>query len=325
MNSHKRSPRSLLALVTTLALTGLGAFVTSDEAMEKLQAVPLEQRLVLSKKLREFDSLPRDERRAIEELDRRLNDLPVEERDRYHATLRRYATWVQSLPAEQRNLLPSMGVEEKLALVRQSRAEANSAQEKESNRVFFQSTVISPIGLFDSAFLLKTWFRLNPEEQESVRTIKPLEGKVQRLEALAAEHKVYHDYSPIREEFEKLKRDAFPKAAVAKTGLAKFFRPQAKDLPLLRQVEAGYFIVHEPEPLGKSEMMRFEAVLPDWFRETSLALPADVARRRLKFLYPLVFGKEAMPADLKPEPPAKAAATPVGRPSAGPAQGTSPF
>src|SRR5262249_53444319 len=156
-----------------------------------------------------------------EELDRRLNEMPAEERDRYYATLRRYAAWVQSLPPERREALRTMSPDERLALVRQSRAEANSEHERESAAVFFQSTVLSPIGLFESAFLLRTWFQLSPDEKATVVALKPLEQKIQRLEALGAEHRVYHDYSPIREEFESLKKEALPPNAVGKARIGK--------------------------------------------------------------------------------------------------------
>src|SRR5262249_17513565 len=116
----------LAACVGTLVLSGLGAFLSADLDLDKLRAIPVAQRRALSEKLREFDRLPREERRAIEDLDRRLNEMPPEERDRYYATLRRYAAWVQSLPPERREALRTMSPDERLALVRQSRAEANS-------------------------------------------------------------------------------------------------------------------------------------------------------------------------------------------------------
>ncbi|MFO0958121.1 MAG: hypothetical protein U0800_11950 [Isosphaeraceae bacterium] len=319
----------LLVPMAVIGLAGLGYLMhrqaPDSEDLGRLQAIPLEQRRAYWEKIREFDRLPAAERRAIEDLDRRLQELPAEERDRFQATLRRYAIWLQSQPPDRRAELASLDVEDRLARLRQYWAEGQAGRDQEATATFFQSAALSPLGLIDSVFLLRTWFAVGPEGRGEIRGIKPLDAKIQRLKAKAAELQIFRDYGPIRDQFELLKSQAFPNAPLTKGRLGKGFEPQGKELGLFRRVEAWYFVNHEPKLLPAAERARFEGVLPDWFRDTTVALPADVAQRRLDLLYEMLFGAEGMPPDLKPDPRPGPPPSPPSRPPATPGSANIPL
>lgn len=311
-------PSSLLPAVSRLlvpagvvALAGLGYWLhheTSESAdLGRLQAIPLEQRRAYWETLQEFDRLPADRRRAIEDLDRRLQDMPPEERDRYLATLHRYAVWHRAQPPSRQAELAELDIDDRVARFRLYWADGRTGREPAPIALFLQSPVLTPLGLIDSAYLLRVWFAVTPEQRREIQAIKPFDAKVQQLTARAAELQMDRDFSPVRDQLETLRSQARPKAEAGDGEQA-----------LLRRAEAGYFLQHEPRTLPTAERLRFDAVLPDWFQDTTVLLPADVARRRLDLLYELVFGADGMPANLKPDPRTRPAASPASRPAGRP-------
>ena len=74
-----------------LHLTPAAGGADEPDNWKRLEALPREQRLQLSKTLEEeFDALPSAERSAIRELDAALAKLPPEVQARYRVVLRRY-------------------------------------------------------------------------------------------------------------------------------------------------------------------------------------------------------------------------------------------
>lgn len=307
------------------ALVGLGYLLHSEtpgpDDLSRLQSIPLEQRRVFWKKLQAFDRLPRPDRRAIENLDHQIQEMPPEERNRYLATLHRYAVWLRSQPAERQAELAGLEIDDRLARLRLYWAEGQPGRDQESMATFFQSAALSPLGLIDSAFLLRIWFAITPEERRQVQAIKTLDARIQRLKSRADELRIDRDYGPLRDRFEAIKSQAPPNAAIPRLRFGKALEAQGMDLALFRRLEAWYFVNHAPRAVPPNERARFDAVLPDWFRDTTVALPADVARRRLDLLYELVFGAEGMPADLKPDPRPKPTSAPSSRPTNRPSSG----
>lgn len=307
----------LLAASLVLVATALGGTLLDPDSppADSLRQIPAASRRALADQLRAFDRLPREEQAAIRALDRQLQEMPIDERLRLESVLHRYYLWTLTLPEDRRRALEQASPADRIALVRQFRGEGQPERDQQANQVFAQSAVLSPISLFESAFLLKVWFRMTPAEQKQTEAIKAFDQRMQRFATLAAEKQV------ARDEFDELKRQAT--AEMPRGPALKAREVKGRGLLMARLAEARYLLQQEPEPVAPDELLRFQAGMPTWFRETLTPLAPDAARRRLTLLYRLVFADGAMPPSPTPQPRSRPTPTP-GRPPAGNA-GPTPF
>jgi hypothetical protein len=262
--------------------------------------MPLEHRRRLADTVEDFQKLPRDQREALESLDRHLQGLPVETRLQLEATLKRYALWLESLTPEQRDALARLPTSERTNLIQHYLAMPRPVAELPTPPIFTQSPRLTPISLFEEAFLLRTWFRLTPNEKAQVDQVESVSEKIRQLERLAVSKRVFRDFSPIREDLDALKRDL--QTAPPKERWAKLLKPSGVTVRVLRRAEARYVANATSEPVAADELIQFESRLPSWIRESSQALPPEVARPRLILMYRLVFGPSGMPEDILGSP-----------------------
>lgn len=319
----QRVPARVLAASLVAALLGLGAMLAESDSdpAAQLRDIPAASRRLLYEKLREFDRLPRDQRAAIVALDQELATLPSEERHRYELVLHRYYVWLQALPADRRAAILGATGAERTELIRKYRAEGQPERSLQAQQVFTESSVLSPITLFESSFLLRIWFQLTPEERKQVDAPKKTDEKIAQLESFAEAKQVVRDYSQLREAYEPLRNLM---ADMPKNKVIRNLKPQSKLALAIRLADAKYVRNHDAGPIDGDELIRFEEAMPPWFRETLNPLAPDAARRRLAVLYRLVFPEGRMPAQqAAPTAPPKAPAPGNRANPAGP--GSNPF
>jgi hypothetical protein len=319
-------------------LAPAGARADEEENWQRLRSMPLEQRQILSENLRRFDALDPKQKGVVRELDEKLGQLPAENRMNDYAVLRRYHLWLQSLPREQRDLLNATPPDQRIPLVRKFLAEEQTTA-KTPNPRLLQLVELSATSPIDIAHRLKLWFALSPEERAQIERL-PTEKRRSQLDEQGRKKKVAagHRLTKAEEEkaLERLQANPVLKDRVGNriAELKKTLETSKKTDDVKKSESARrklaenyYFLEHPPEKVAPENLMRFDAALPVWIRSPLDHLPPEEARRRLTILYRLVFpaGTE-MPADVKPAPPAEAAAAPnppaatkAGTPGKGPA------
>jgi hypothetical protein len=77
--------------------------------------------------------------------------------------------------------------------------------------------------------------------------------------------------------------------------------PQRPKLePVRRTADWKFLRDHEPGPVDRANLQRFEDALPEWIRASFDALPAEAATHRLEVLYRVTF---PVPAEIAPSEP----------------------
>ena len=109
--SRRALPPLLLGLL-------IAAGPSDDANWKRLEAMPREQRVVLSRNLERYDALPPDERSAVRALDADIAKLDPLLQARYLGLLRRYHAWLSDLTdAQKAQLGQASSVDARLALV----------------------------------------------------------------------------------------------------------------------------------------------------------------------------------------------------------------
>jgi hypothetical protein len=313
-----------------IGLTGWG--IVEPEKLKQLEALPLEQRLILSSNLERFDLLLPEEQAKIRTLDAQLSKLDPVIQARYLSIMRRYRSWLSKLsPARKSQFDKAASLDAKLALI-----ESFRKTDKESNAdqgALVLANQPGDLGApppIEMANAINAWFHL--DEAERAR-IKAIPSKVLRLtELLRISWTQPRGNGQIRRlqprEEEELRAE-IDKAAPLGTifpGLQKKLdlekaegkRPNLNGLrnPVHHLAESLYYLKHPPLPVTSANLALFEAEIPEWLRESLDPMPPLEARRRLTSIYRLIypgtsefkpFIREKVPANAaptKPKPPA---------------------
>jgi hypothetical protein len=320
----------VLALITSPA--GRAAESRAmDENWDRLRSIPREQRLALWEKLKKFDALSRTERSTIRSLDERIAQLPPSDRANYLSVLRRYHHWVQGLTEAQRNELNSVPPGERMRLITKLRAEDRTSSNGDSTPLFLKVIDFSPMFPHETAHRLKAWFGLGPEKRAEIEKIPAREDRQKRLAELSPNEKggAANRLTKGEEEALLAKIESNPQLKNWLASPLKKADPTKHEKVRRRMAANYYFIEHPPAPVEESNLMRFAAALPSWYREQYDHLPPEEARRRLTILYRLVFPGpgEEMPVSRKATNPQGKAAAPPRPPGPGPgaATGVNPY
>lgn len=323
------------ALVLSMFAVAVVATARADEPAnwKRLEAMPREQRLQLSKTLEEFDALPSGERAAIRDLDAALAKLPPEVQARYRVVLRRYHVWVAGLDDDQKKKLAEAGsVDAKLALVtgwRKAEREADTRARK--NLIFgINPSDLNTIPPFEMAYLLRVWQKLDDKDRAQVEKIEKMPLRLLDLNRRGRQMGIFLRPFPAEKEAALVKRLAADEKVKAVFGrwIAKTEEPTeaAKNFarrpvnPIHQLAESLYFIENPPEPVASARLVQFDAEIPNWLRATLDPLPPDEAKRQLTILYRQIYppGQE-IPPPTKAEPSKPKAAprpsTPKGEPA----------
>jgi hypothetical protein len=170
--SNPRRVRRAIALVAALAAAGfLGAASADLAAMERLRSLPLRQRRALAEALDRFGRLDAVDRAAIRDVDRRVAALGPDERARALDRLRRYHLWVQSLPDSRRDDLHRMSPEGRIEAVRAFLEEEASRRPGVAGSVALRSKALNPGILIDTAYQIRIWRAIRPEERARIEEI----------------------------------------------------------------------------------------------------------------------------------------------------------
>ena len=338
----------------TIAVLAVGSIATArgDDADNRirLEAMPREQRVHLSKTLDEYDVLPGPDRAAIRNLDAALARLDPDVQARYRALLRHYHVWVNGLDdAQKEQLAKAPSLEAKLALVTKWRKVEREADTRAKRNMIFgvQPGELGILPPWEMADALRIWLKLDESERKEVEKHEKVRDRLLRLWTYArTKNALRRPFPPRAEESlvtrlqeDELIQSAFrnwiskrekkaesetPKPEGAKKAeLPKVGNPLQD--PLHHLAESLYFSQHPPEPVMPEHLEQFDAQIPSWLRATLDPLPPDDARRRLTILYRQIYrpGQEiTLPpkpdpaaAKAKPAPAAKPAATTPGVPA----------
>ena len=292
---RNRQAIGLAWIVLTLvsAAPRLGKAAGQDaENLERLRSIPLEERQVLWEKLKEFDTLSRSERAAIRSLDARISQLPPAVQANYKSVLRRYHQWVQGLTEAQRNELNAAPPGERMGLVTKFHAAERSESDGNATPLFLQ--VIDFGGAptpFEMAHRLRTWFDLSPEQRAEIEKIPSLADRQKRLVELGQRVKGGPANPITRADEDEMmaKIESNPQLKNWPINAPKKADSAKQEKARRRMVINYYFLEHPPTTVDPSNLMRFEAEFPSWYREPFDHLPAEEARRRLTILYRLIF------------------------------------
>jgi hypothetical protein len=324
-----------LALIPLLAGSSRGGEETG--AWKRIESMPREQRLHLSKVLDEFDALPSQERAAIRDLDAALAKLPPEVQARYRSVLRRYHVWVGGLDDKQKEQLSQAGsVDAKLALVLKWRKEERDADTRARRNLVFgvHPGDLGTLPPVEMANALRVWRALDAKEQAEVEKIDRVPMRLNALRKLAFQKRIVGPQFPAQTEeglVRQLEDDETFKAAF-RNWLAKREKKAETDTPKKageaarlidpqhQLAESLYFAQHPPSPVSPANLARFEAEIPTWLRATMDPLPPDDARRRLTVLYRQIYpsGQE-IPPPAKEDAKSKAVSKPEPKPASPPA------
>lgn len=324
----------LLVLLAAIGLAGAGDDEEPDGGGEsettinqqdvnwrRLSAMPLEQRRNLAEKLESFDRLSRAEKTAIRALDAKVNELPTADRANYHAVLRHYHLWLQSLPPEQRNEILAAPPSQRMSLVSKLRSQerTNAEAVAEATPLMFQLADLRGRSPFEVAHLLEVWFKLTPAQRTEVERMRPPERQ-KRLNELGRQIKVRPlgrlDSAEAEGTLKQLERNPQLKGWL-RTQLKKAGTDQ-RMLDRQRLANNYHFILKPPRPVEASNLLRFETAMPSWLRASFDHLPPEEARRRLTILYRLIYPPpQEIPQGLAPaSTPAPAARPAPTRPAA---------
>ncbi|WP_406701305.1 hypothetical protein V5E97_26570 [Singulisphaera sp. Ch08] len=319
---RRLAPHLLIGLALTI-LAGAG----EDENWQRLRSMPREQRVILAEKIREFDRLDRHEKAAIRTLDEKLATLPPLERANYHAVLRRYHLWLQTLSENERTqLLEAKAPKDKLALIAKLRDKQGQDVDQAPTYLLFQLADLRGRSPFEVAQMLRFWFTLTPVERAEIEKLGPRD-RMKRLLELSRQAKIgpLPQLTP-KEEAETAKQlDAKLQAkGWLRNQLNKDSEKQAIDRR--RLVNNYYFVANPPKPVSAANLLRFETAMPSWIRTTFDHLAPEEARRRLTILYRLIYrdGKEIPASGPGPDAPAREAVKPVKPPVTTPTPSTGP-
>lgn len=297
-------------LVIGLALSLLaGAGADEDENWQRLRSMPREQRVVLDKKIREFDSLNRDEKAAVRALDDKLGALPAAERSNYRAVLRRYHLWLQTLSDDQRAQLTGAAThKEKLALMARFRDEQGGGTDSGSTALLFQLADLHGRSPFEVAQMLQFWFALGPDGRSEIDKLG-VRDRMKRLFELS--QKAKHGPIPqLSKKDEATTSEQLDKSLQTKGWLRNQLKKDSESQAIDRRrlVNNYYFVANPPKPVTSANLLRFETAMPAWIRMTFDHLTPEEARRRLTILYRLIYPAGEIPAagPGKPAPAAKA-------------------
>jgi hypothetical protein len=309
-----------------IAAWSLGAWAADDPNWKRLEAMPRDQRVSLSRNLDRYDALSQDERSAIRTLDAEIAKLDPLVQARYQTLLRRYHVWLSGLTDAQKTQLAQAGsVDSKLALIDKWRKAERLANSR--------SRSLLPLGVypgdlgtmppFEMANALRAWFMLDDMERRKIESIEPIRQRIIGLIARGAEKGVTRRRFPAAEEDALMKR--IETNDLAKQIFPNYYRKMEKAEakrpgtfgPLHHLTESLYFIDHPSEPVSLARLVQFEGELPPWFRASLDPLPPEDAKRRLTILYRQIY---QYPAEIPP--PKKAVAKPSEKPKAvGPKSG----
>jgi hypothetical protein len=318
-----------------------GAATPEAENLVRLRSMPREERLALLEKLQEFDALDPAERAAIRALNQRILELPADEQANYWSVLRSYHHWVQGLSEEQRKELNSVPLNQRMKLVSKLRAQDGTNSSTGHMPLVVQLLDFSGITPFEMAHRIKVWLELRPEERTEIELMGSPVEQQRRLASLAQHDRKATGSQGIKKADEDAliaKIEASPRWKNSPINPLKKADP-AKQEKMRRRIAASYhFLENPPAAVDPTRLMRFESVLPSWYRGQFDHLPAEEARRRLTILYRLIYPAPGeMPESVKGDHSLGAGATPAAAsaPGAGsraspppappPRSGTNPF
>lgn len=317
----RRIPPPSLAIGLVLALL---AGASEQENWQRLRSMPLERRVMLAKRLEEFDRLSRDEKAEIRTLDEKLAALPPADQANYRAVLRRYHLWLETLTADQRKELSAAPLDQKMMLVERFRAEQAKDRDGGAIPLVFQLADLRGRSPFELAHLLQIWFALSPAQRAEVEKAG-VRDRIPKLRELGRQVKV-----PAQGQLTKAQEEAVLKQmdrSITKGVLRAQLKKAESEKPILdrrRLAVNYYFLANPPRPVEAVNLFQFESAMPSWLRATFDHLPPEEAKRRLTILYRLIYpaGTEipaprAKPSEAPGAPARPAAPAPPAAPSAG--------
>ncbi len=317
--------------VAALALASVAAARGDDaENRARLEAMPREQRVQLSKTLDEYDALPGPDRAAIRDLDAAIGRLDPSVQPRYRQLLRRYHVWLNGLDDAQRaQLAKAPTTEAKLALVTKWRKADREADTRAKRNMIFgvhpgELGILPP---WEMANALRIWFKLDDKERAEVEKRDKIRERLTTLWSYARRKQTFPRPFPAKSEesivaqlqgdeliqsafrpwINKRERKADSDAAKAEGGKKAEAVKGGNPLidPLHHLAESLYFSQHPPEPVRPDRLVQFDAQIPPWLRATLDPLPPDDARRRLAILYRQIYpAPDEIPPPPKPDPAA---------------------
>jgi hypothetical protein len=333
------------AATLTLALVAAVPVARADDQAEnrkRLEAMPREQRLHLSRTLDRFDAMPAPERSTVRELDAALAGLTPEVQARYRLLLRRYHVWLGGLDDDQRKqLAAAASVDDKLKLAAKWKKAEREADSKARKNLIMgvppgDLGTIPPV---EMANALRVWMELNAKERAEVEKVERVPQRLEALRRIGNRKRiVVRPFDDATEEglLGRLENDEKVKATFPKLVAKRERKADAEPgrrggailqslNPLHQLAESLYFTEHPPEPVTPAHLAQFEAMIPEWLRAMLDPLPADDARRRLTIVYRQIYppGREIPPPPKEDAEKAKPAPAPKA-PAAKPAPGT-PF
>ena len=291
--------------------------VAADELsnLRQLESMPRERRMALDDNLERFDKLDSAEQASIRKLEAEISRKDPIEQERYRTLLKRYHSWVNSLPDEERvELKAADGTESRLKLVRKFRQREKAAGAIGSGpKVFGMRTGdFGLTGPYEAAQYLRIWKVLTAQKRLEIGR---LPDRKAQFRAIAAQQKSvgvppqpFPHAEEARYEAPLNADDNFKKQLGT---LANRITPFAKKTEVnpkaepphsrfeLRFAEFLYFEEHKPRAVPQANLERFSASCPAWFLETLDPLSPDDARAYLTIVYRLIYPDSEMPVDPK--------------------------
>jgi hypothetical protein len=287
--------------VSALASVVIAAAADPDRNWARIRAMPLEQRTRLLKNLRRFElELTPEKQRAIRELDRHIAELDVAEQSQYFAVLRRYHSWLNGLPENQRDELQSLPLAERMSLLR--KLVVAHPVPKEDTPSLLRVAELGEVSPFELASLYRIWQAASPSERERIERIPQAPRRREALLRLGDALKIPRETQPpdfdearwvatVEGQWRKnqraflLEEPARKKADEAARSKVEGRRREV----LRRQAINVYLSRREARSVDPQRLAQFVSGLPSWVQPTLDPYPPDEARRRLTFVYRLVF------------------------------------
>jgi len=323
MNGSERWSPSVRPGVIAVITAGLvvGAVCLGDDLQNRqlLENLPRDRRTTLAENLARFDRLSGAEQTAIRRLDKTIEETDPVEQARYRTLLHQYHLWFQGLPEDQQeNLLAITDLDERFRAARKLRLAESGGPKRDGPRIAkIRTGDYGMIGPYETAFFLKVWRELPPEQRAEIGKKAPAKLR-DELRGQAKTAKVKFD--PFPTDLEKLYDEKLEKDDEFKPLIEPMIRrveqairkgePATKADNAQKKFEHSfaefrYFEENRPQPVDVARLTRFAESCPDWFHAMTDSLAADDARDYYTTVYRLIYPS---PAEM-PEP-SKAAKTP---------------
>lgn len=287
-----------------MALVLVAAASELDAGFERLKTMPASERTRLLESLRRFDlQLSPEQKTAARDIDRRLAEMTPTQRAHYLAVLRRYHSWLNTLPEQRQDELTAGPTGDRMTLVRTLMRErpVPTGDTPPALRVI-EPGEYTP---FEVASAYRIWQLLSEGQRMDMQKSGTERARREALFRIGERPKIAIPRETLPEDFDEEKwigevrtlwgpplRSIALLEDAAKTKVVDAIKKRIEAVRpefVRRQAINLYVSRSERRSVDPERLDRFIAELPPWIPASFDSLAPDEARSRMAFAYRLVF------------------------------------